>query len=61
MLIDNPTLQGIVEGRIRVVSGGSSTIAEKGDTVRYKADVPHVLENAGDATAEGFLVVWFPH
>ena len=45
------------------VSGGNGTVScvpstvPKGDSIHYRADVPHSLRNAGKAAAEAFLIV----
>lgn len=49
-----------VRGRLQVQSGDLSAIAETGDTVRYRADLPHSIQNIGADTAEGFLVIALP-
>lgn len=50
----------VIEGKFRVSSGEYSTILNKGDTGRYKADVEHTIENLSEAASEAYLVVWYP-
>lgn len=50
----------VISGRIKITSGDRSTLLNKGDTARYRADVEHVIENVSDETAEAYLVNWFP-
>lgn len=47
-------------GRLQVESGNLTAIAETGDTLRYRADLPHSIRNMGEDEAEGFLVVALP-
>ena len=47
-------------GSLQVQSGELTAIADTGDTVRYRADVPHSIRNTGRHDAEGFLVVALP-
>lgn len=50
----------VIEGRLKVTSGDFSTILQKHDTARYKADVEHSIENIHDGVTQAYLVVWFP-
>lgn len=47
-------------GNLQVQSGELTATAETGDTVRYRADVPHSIRNVGKHEAEAFLVVALP-
>jgi len=47
-------------GSLLVQSGELTATAGTGDTVRYRADVPHSIRNTGRQEAEGFLVVALP-
>jgi len=47
-------------GILQVQSGELTATAETGDTVRYRADLPHSIRNTGEQEAEGFLVVALP-
>lgn len=49
-----------IRGRLQLQSGDLKAIAETGDTVRYRADLPHSIRNMGEDEAEGFLVVALP-
>jgi transcriptional regulator with XRE-family HTH domain len=46
----------VQKGRIRVESGGDAEELERGDSVSYRADVPHALVNIGKGDALFFLV-----
>lgn len=50
----------VISGQIKVTSGNYSTLLNKGDTARYKADVEHIIENVSTEDSEAFLTVWFP-
>ncbi len=43
-------------GQVRVESAGDSELLGKGDSVSYRADVPHAIINAGPKEAVLFLV-----
>jgi transcriptional regulator with XRE-family HTH domain len=43
-------------GQVRVESAGDSELLGKGDSVSYRADVPHAIVNAGPKEAVLFLV-----
>lgn len=49
----------VISGKLKVTSGDRSTLLNKGDSARYRADVEHVIENISDETSEAYLVVWF--
>jgi transcriptional regulator with XRE-family HTH domain len=46
----------VEKGRIRVTSGGDSSDLDRGDSVSYRADVPHEIANRGTGEAIVFLV-----
>lgn len=50
----------VIEGKFRVTSGDYSTLLQKGDTGRYRADTEHTIENISKTAAEAYLVVWYP-
>ncbi len=50
----------VIEGKIKVTSGERSTILQKGDTARYKADVYHSIENINRGTSQAYVIVWYP-
>ena len=50
----------VIEGKLKVASGDSASVLQKGDTARYKADVHHAIENMSKGTSEAFVVVWYP-
>ena len=66
ILISEPHAAGTYEhltcirGRLQVQSGDLIAIAECGDTVRYRADLPHSIGNIDTDEAEAFLVVALP-
>ena len=46
----------VEKGRVRVVSGNDSEDLDRGDSVSYRADVPHGIANRGASEAIVFLV-----
>ncbi|MBI5282616.1 MAG: helix-turn-helix transcriptional regulator [Candidatus Solibacter usitatus] len=46
----------VQKGRVRVESGPDSEVLAAGDSVSYRADVPHVIANPGSRPAVLFLV-----
>ncbi|MEM8837058.1 MAG: XRE family transcriptional regulator [Pseudomonadota bacterium] len=46
----------VLEGKVRIVSGGATEDVGKGDTARYAADVAHALSSIG-GPARVFLIV----
>jgi transcriptional regulator with XRE-family HTH domain len=46
----------VEKGRVRVVSGADSEDLDRGDSVSYRADVPHEIVNRGTGEAVVFLV-----
>jgi transcriptional regulator with XRE-family HTH domain len=46
----------VQKGKVRVESGGESVVLNRGDSVSYRADVPHAISNAGRSEAVVFLV-----
>jgi transcriptional regulator with XRE-family HTH domain len=46
----------VESGQVRVESAGDSELISKGDSVSYRADVPHAIINAGPKEAVLFLV-----
>ncbi|MEO5914573.1 MAG: XRE family transcriptional regulator [Luteolibacter sp.] len=47
----------VEEGAVELQSGNSSEPLAKGDSATYRADVPHIISNAGGRDAVLFLVV----
>jgi transcriptional regulator with XRE-family HTH domain len=46
----------VQKGKVRVESAGDSEELERGDSVNYRADVPHAIVNVGKGDALVFLV-----
>ena len=46
----------VSKGRVRVESGTDSEELQRGDSVTYRADIPHAIENVGRGEALLFLV-----
>ena len=46
----------VQKGKVRVESAGESVLLEAGDSVSYRADVPHAIINTGRSEALVFLV-----
>jgi transcriptional regulator with XRE-family HTH domain len=44
------------EGELRVEIGGEAEILRAGETLRYRADRPHLIRNAGDAPARAVMI-----
>ena len=44
-------------GCLRLTSGDQEAHLHKGDSIHYRADVPHALKNTGRGTCELFIVV----
>ena len=47
----------MARGKILVTSGTESMPVSKGDSIHYRADVAHCLQNQGKGLAEAFLIV----
>lgn len=50
----------VIDGALEVRTGTKSQRLEAGDTARYQADIPHVIENKGGATARALMLVLAP-
>jgi transcriptional regulator with XRE-family HTH domain len=48
------------KGRFAVTSGGESASLSRGDSIHYRADIPHSIQNVGKGQAEAFLIVRYP-
>jgi transcriptional regulator with XRE-family HTH domain len=46
----------VQKGKVRVESAGDSEELERGDSINYRADVPHAIVNVGKGDALVFLV-----
>ena len=49
--------QTVIAGRVIIEIGDSEVLLEQGDTLRYSAEQPHGIRNAGDTEARVMLVV----
>ena len=47
----------IAKGRLSVTSNQETIKTNKGDSIHYRADVPHRLQNIGKGRAEAYLIV----
>lgn len=47
----------VAKGKISISSGDQTATLPKGDSIHYRADVPHCLKNDGKSPAELFLIV----
>jgi transcriptional regulator with XRE-family HTH domain len=47
----------VVQGRVSIESGEDAENLQPGDSISYRADVPHAIVNSGKGSALGFLVV----
>ena len=50
----------VLDGSLSVKNGGPRKALEAGDTARYEADVPHVIENRSDSPARALMMVISP-
>jgi len=44
------------KGRVRVASGEQEAELGKGDSIRYRADVPHAIANIGRGRVEAYMI-----
>ena len=51
----------ILKGKVRVQVGDESWIAEAGETLRYRGDRPHLIENIGSDDAHATMVNILAH
>jgi len=49
----------VIEGSVEVKSGDKSVVLNKGDSIRYHADVEHSIRETAGKTGEAFLTVYF--
>ena len=49
----------IAKGRVTVRSGEERAEIGKGDSVHYRADVPHIVANTGRGKVEAYLIVHY--
>jgi XRE family transcriptional regulator, regulator of sulfur utilization len=49
--------QTVISGRVIIEIGDNEVLLEQGDTLRYSAEQPHGIRNAGDTEARVMLVV----
>lgn len=47
----------VLEGSLTVTAGAQKQIVETGDTIRYQADLVHIIENKGKSNARALMVV----
>ena len=47
----------MISGRVIIEIGDNEVLLEQGDTLRYSAEQPHGIRNAGDTEARVMLVV----
>lgn len=50
----------LIEGELSVRSGNKEIILKSGDTARYKADIPHYIENKRKKPARAIMMVLTP-
>jgi transcriptional regulator with XRE-family HTH domain len=46
----------VLEGQLRVESGDESETVQAGDTLRYRADRPHLIRNTGETPARALMI-----
>lgn len=49
----------VAKGRLVVVSGDQSAKVSKGDSIHYRADLPHTLQNIGRSQVEAYMIVQY--
>ena len=49
----------VINGSVEVKSGEKSVVLNKGDSIRYHADVEHAIHEAAGKKSEAFLTVYF--
>ncbi len=47
------------KGRVTVASGDQEAEIRKGDSIHYRADVPHVIANTGKGRVEAYMIVHY--
>jgi transcriptional regulator with XRE-family HTH domain len=45
------------KGKIEVITGEQKAVIGKGDSIHYKADIPHSISNIGKGQADFFMIV----
>lgn len=50
----------VLSGKLKVTLGDNHKLLHEGDTLRYNADVEHIIENVSEGESQAYLVVWFP-
>ena len=46
----------VAKGKLSITSGQESTVVSKGDSIHFRADVPHTLKNIGKDKVEIYLI-----
>ncbi|MDD5598503.1 MAG: cupin domain-containing protein, partial [Victivallaceae bacterium] len=49
----------VLDGKVKVIAGGNSTILNKGDVLIYQCDINHSIENLASQESKVYLVVRF--
>lgn len=49
----------VINGKVKVCSGTSNVLLNKGDTCRYKGDIEHSVENINNDVSEVYVIVLF--
>ena len=49
----------VIEGQVKVTSGASAVVLNKGDTCRYRGNSGHSVENLADGNSEVYVIVLF--
>lgn len=47
----------VISGEVEITQNGQIQIVQQGETARYKADVPHTIQNLSTGETRGLLVV----
>lgn len=49
----------VFSGRVEVAVDGAAYLLEPGDSIRFRADVPHTYRNPGDSDAELSMLIYY--
>ena len=49
----------LAKGKISITSGTETTSLAKGDSIHYRADVPHAIKNLSNQSVEAYLIVHY--
>lgn len=47
----------LAKGKLEIISGDQNSQITKGDSIHYRADLPHTVRNVGKGRSEAYLIV----